>query len=51
MIKLPIKHSKTVLLTSKLVLHGIEADLVAQTIQLSPDKLSALCAKLIVMAK
>ena len=51
MINLPIKHSKTVLPTSKVVLHGIEADSVAQTFQLPPEKLLALRAKLRAMAK
>ena len=46
-----IKHSKTVLPTSKVVLHGIEADSVEQTIKLPRDKLSALCTKLIAMSK
>ena len=51
MTNIPIKHSKTVLPTSKVVLHGIEADSVAQTIKLPRDKLSVLRAKLIAMSK
>ena len=45
MIILPIKHSKMVLPTSKVVLHGTESESVAQTIQLP------LRAKLSAMAK
>ena len=51
MINIPIKHSKTMLPTSRVVLHGIGLDSVAQTIQLPQDKLSALRAKLITMSK
>ena len=51
MINIPIKHYKTVLPTSKVVLHGIEADSVTQTVELPKDQLSALCAKLIAMSK
>ena len=51
MINLPIKDSKNVQPTFKVVLYGIEVDSVAHTLHIPPDKVSALRAKLIEMSK